>query len=171
VPSIFARTRSRFGADVPTPGPAADHAGVVDRPASAVDRAMSPPGPDPTALRNAPVPGVADPAPPASGPAAAGRAAVVRTRIGGIWVAVIVAAWVLVFFLIFVLQNPTRVEVFFLGAAGTLPLGVAMLFAAIAGALVGALIGSARIIQLRRTARRRGGHVTPPPRVTHGPAN
>ena len=95
----------------------------------------------------------------------------VRTRIGGIWVAVIVAAWVLVFFLIFVLQNPTRVDVFFLGAAGTLPLGVAMLFAAIAGALVVALIGSARIIQLRRTARRRGGHVTPPPRVTHAPAD
>jgi uncharacterized integral membrane protein len=84
----------------------------------------------------------------------------VRTRIGGIWVAVIIAAWVLVFFLIFILQNPDRVDVFFLGAAGTLPLGVAMLFAAIAGALVVALIGSARIIQLRRTARRRGGDVT-----------
>jgi hypothetical protein len=63
--------------------------------------------------------------------------------------------------LIFVLQNPDRVNVFFLGAAGTLPLGVAMLFAAVAGALVVALIGSARIIQLRRTTRRRGGHVTP----------
>ena len=36
-----------------------------------------------------------------------------------------------------------------------------MLFAAVAGALVVALIGSARIIQLRRTTRRRGGHVTP----------
>ena len=73
----------------------------------------------------------------------------------------IVAAWVLVFLLIFVLQNPDRVNVFFLGAAGTLPLGVAMLFAAVAGALVVALIGSARIIQLRRTTRRRGRHVTP----------
>ena len=49
----------------------------------------------------------------------------------------------------------TRVSVFFLGAAGTLPLGVAMLFAAIAGALLVALIGSARILQLRHTARRR----------------
>jgi uncharacterized integral membrane protein len=57
--------------------------------------------------------------------------------------------------------RPDRVNLFFLGAAGTLPLGVAMLFAAIAGALVVALIGSARIGQLRRTARRRGGGITP----------
>jgi uncharacterized integral membrane protein len=161
VPSVFARTRSRFGTDVPTPGPAADHTEGVDQPSPAVGRATSPPGPDTTALRDAPVPEVADSTPPASGPAAAGRATLVRTRIGGIWVAVIIAAWVLVFFLIFVLQNPDRVNVFFLGAAGTLPLGVAMLFAAIAGALVVALIGSARIIQLRRTARRRGGDATP----------
>ena len=160
MPSVFARTRSHFAADVATPGPAADHVEVVDR-SSAVDRPAAPPGPDTAAPRDAPVRGVADSTPPASGPAAAGRAAVVRTRIGGIWVAVIVAAWVLVFLLIFVLQNPDRVNVFFLGAAGTLPLGVAMLFAAVAGALVVALIGSARIIQLRRTTRRRGGHVTP----------
>jgi uncharacterized integral membrane protein len=167
VPSVFARTRGRFGADVPTP--AADHAEVVDRPSPAVGRATSPPGSDTTALRDAPVAGVADSAPPASGPAAAGRATVARTGIGGIWVAVIIAAWVLVFLLIFVLQNPDRVYVFFLGAAGTLPLGVAMLFAAIAGALVVALIGSARILQLRRTARRRGGGVAPPPHVTDSP--
>ena len=153
MPSVFARTRSRFGADVPAP--AADHTEVVDGPSPAVGRATSAPGPDTTPLRDAPGPGVADSAPPASGPTAAGRATVARTRIGGIWVAVIIAAWVLVFLLIFVLQNPDRVKVFFLGAAGTLPLGVAMLFAAIAGALLVALIGSARILQLRHTARRR----------------
>jgi uncharacterized integral membrane protein len=166
VPSVFARTRSRFGADVPITGPAAGHAEVVDRPSPAVGSATPAPGPDTTTLRDPPVPGVADSTPPASDPAAAGRVTVARTRIGGIWVAVIIAAWVLVFLLIFVLQNPDRVSVFFLGAAGTLPLGVAMLFAAIAGAFVVALIGSARILQLRRTARR-GCGVTPstsPPR-------
>jgi len=164
VPSVFARTRTRFGADVPVPVPVpeADHTEVVDGLSPAVGRATSPPGgPDTTPLRDAPGPGVADSAPPASGPTAAGRATVARTRIGGIWVAVIIAAWVLVFLLIFVLQNPDRVNVFFLGAAGTLPLGVAMLFAAIAGALVVALIGSARILQLRRTARRQGSGITP----------
>ena len=97
------------------------------------------------------MPAAADSAPPA----APERAKLARTRIGGIWVAVVIAALVLVFLLIFILQNPTRVSVFFLGAAGSLPLGVAMLFAAIAGALLVALIGSARILQLRHTARRR----------------
>ncbi len=69
----------------------------------------------------------------------------------------VVAVLVLVFLLIFVLQNMTTASVSFLGAAGTLPLGVAMLFAAIAGALLVALIGSARILQLRHT-NRRGRH-------------
>ncbi len=80
-----------------------------------------------------------------------------QTRTGGTWVAVVVAVLVLVFLLIFVLQNMTTASVSFLGAAGTLPLGVAMLFAAIAGALLVALIGSARILQLRHT-NRRGRH-------------
>ena len=67
----------------------------------------------------------------------------------------VIAVLVLIFLLIFIMQNLTGVRVFFLGAAGTLPLGVAMLFAAIAGALLVALIDSARILQLRHAARRR----------------
>ncbi|WP_179778023.1 lipopolysaccharide assembly protein LapA domain-containing protein [Amycolatopsis endophytica] len=78
-----------------------------------------------------------------------------RTRISGTWVAVIIAVLVLVVLLIFILQNPTRTELTFLGATGTLPVGVAMLLAAIAGALLIALIGSARILQLRHAAHRR----------------
>ncbi len=66
-----------------------------------------------------------------------------------------ITSLVLIFLLIFIMQHLTGVRVFFLGAAGTLPLGVAMLFAAIAGALSVALIGSARILQLWHTARRR----------------
>lgn len=53
------------------------------------------------------------------------------------------------------LQNLSGVHVYFLGAAGTLPMGVAILFAAVAGALLIALFGSARVLQLRRAARRR----------------
>jgi uncharacterized integral membrane protein len=160
VSSVFARTRKHFSADVPIPGPAVDHADAVDPPGPPAIGGTSPPDPGTAALPDAPVPGAtvpgaADSAPPAAGPAAPERAKLARTRIGGIWVAVVIAALVLVFLLIFILQNPTRVSVFFLGAAGTLPLGVAMLFAAIAGALLVALIGSARILQLRHTARRR----------------
>jgi uncharacterized integral membrane protein len=78
------------------------------------------------------------------------------TRTGGIWVSVIVAAVVLIFLLIFILQNLTTVTVNLLGFSGSLPLGVAMLFAAIAGAILVAMVGTARILQLRRFARRVG---------------
>jgi len=76
------------------------------------------------------------------------------TRISGTWVAVIVAIFVLIFLLVFILQNLSDVTIHFLGAAGTLPLGVALLFASIAGALLVALVGAARIMQLRRQAKR-----------------
>lgn len=81
---------------------------------------------------------------------------VARTRISGTWVAVVVAAIVLLFLLIFILQNLARVTVHLLGTAGSLPLGVALLFAAIAGALLIGLVGTARILQLRHQAKRGG---------------
>jgi uncharacterized integral membrane protein len=76
------------------------------------------------------------------------------TRISGTWIAVIVATILLVFLLIFILQNLTTVTVSFLGFSGNLPLGVALLFAAIVGALLVILVGAARILQLRRRVRR-----------------
>jgi uncharacterized integral membrane protein len=85
-----------------------------------------------------------------------GSAVVRRTRISGTWVAIVVAIFVLIFLLVFILQNLTNVTVAFLGLEGTLPLGVALLFAAIAGALLVALVGAARILQLRRRVRRFG---------------
>jgi lipopolysaccharide assembly protein A len=77
-----------------------------------------------------------------------------RSRTAWIWSSVIIAFVVLVFLLIFILQNFQNVTVRFLGFAGTLPLGVAMLFSVIGGALLVALAGTARILQLRREARR-----------------
>lgn len=84
-----------------------------------------------------------------------GRFAVRRTRLGGWWVALIASAVVLLLLLIFVLQNGQRVRVSFLGARASLPLGVALLLAAIGGVLIVAIPGTGRIIQLRRLARRR----------------
>ena len=102
-------------------------------------------------------PGGLEPAGPTARRDTFGPSTVVkRTRISGTWVAVVVAAFVLVFLLIFILQNQDHATVRFLGFAGTLPLGVAMLFATIAGALIVALIGTARILQLRRRVRRIG---------------
>ncbi|QQQ80423.1 DUF1049 domain-containing protein [Saccharothrix sp. 6-C] len=76
------------------------------------------------------------------------------TRISGTWVAVLASIVVLIVLLVFILQNLADATIHFLGAAGTLPLGVALLFAAIAGAILVALVGAARIMQLRRQAKR-----------------
>lgn len=80
-----------------------------------------------------------------------------RSRSSGLWIGLILSAIVLVFLLIFILQNNVPVQISFLGASGTLPTGVALLFAAIAGLLLGAIPGSVRILQLRRAARQARG--------------
>jgi uncharacterized integral membrane protein len=77
-----------------------------------------------------------------------------RTRIGGIWVAAALFALVLLLLLIFILQNGQRVSVGYFGAHGHLPLGVALLLAAVLGVLLVVIPGSARIVQLRLTALR-----------------
>jgi lipopolysaccharide assembly protein A len=76
------------------------------------------------------------------------------TRTGGIWGAVIVFTIVLLLLLIFILQNNRSVPLRFLGFDGSMPLGVAMLMAAVLGALLVAMAGVARVLQLRRVAKR-----------------
>jgi uncharacterized integral membrane protein len=103
--------------------------------------------------------------PPIAGPGKPDRRAgrdekLKPTRISGTWVAVLASILVLIVLLVFILQNLADATIHFLGAAGTLPLGVALLFAAIAGAILVALVGAARIMQLRRQAKR-GLRVTP----------
>ena len=103
-------------------------------------------------------PAVTDPSAPVVEPTApptpTSHARIKPTRISGTWVAVIVAIFVLIFLLVFILQNLTDITIHFLGGAFTLPLGVALLFAAIGGALLVALVGAARIMQLRRQTKR-----------------
>jgi uncharacterized integral membrane protein len=77
-----------------------------------------------------------------------------RTRIGGIWVGLGLSAFVLLLLLVFILENEQKAEISYFGQHGHLPLGVALLLAALAGALLILIPGSARIIQLRKTARR-----------------
>jgi uncharacterized integral membrane protein len=60
----------------------------------------------------------------------------------------------LIVVLIFIIQNAHAVSISFLGAHLRLSLAVALLIAAIAGALVMAAAGTARITQLRRIMRR-----------------
>jgi uncharacterized integral membrane protein len=93
-------------------------------------------------------------APPAAVPPPLPQHRIKRTRTSGIWVAVGFFAVVLLLLLIFILQNGTDVSVSYLGMHGHLPLGVALLLAAVSGVLLVVLAGAARISQLRATARR-----------------
>jgi lipopolysaccharide assembly protein A len=65
-----------------------------------------------------------------------------------------VSAVVLLLLLIFILENGHRADVAIFGAHASLPLGVALLLAAVAGAVVVMIPAAGRIIQLRITARR-----------------
>ena len=77
-----------------------------------------------------------------------------RTRISGLWVAVGIFALVLLFLLIFVLQNGRGVDITYLGAHGHMPLGVALLLAAVCGALLAILAAAVRMAQLHSAARK-----------------
>ena len=101
-----------------------------------------------------------DPAGPPGLPTPAPDRSSVATRAGVVWTFTVVALVVLVFLVVFMLQNQDRVTVYFLGFHGQLALGIAMLIAAVAGASVVAIAGAVRIIQLRsrtRTSTRRKG--------------
>jgi uncharacterized integral membrane protein len=76
------------------------------------------------------------------------------TRIGSLHVGLVVAAAALVLLVIFLVQNARTVEVSFLGGHLRVSLAVAMLIAAVAGALIVGAAGAARIGQLRHSARR-----------------
>ena len=106
------------------------------------------------------VPGEGPTQPVPTGPVTTGEAPVRRSRTGGLWVGLILSALVLLFLLVFILQNSEPVLISFFALEGVLPSGVALLLAAIAGMLLVAIPGSLRILQLRRAARRgaRQGH-------------
>lgn len=72
---------------------------------------------------------------------------------GGTWIALILGAIVLIMLLIFIVQNNVSADFAYFGLAFSLPLGVAMLFAAIAGVLVMAFFGSVRLFKLGRRVR------------------
>jgi uncharacterized integral membrane protein len=77
-----------------------------------------------------------------------------RTRMGGLWVTAALSAIVALLLLIFILENSQRVSISYFGAHGHLPLGVALLLAAVLGVLLVVIPGTGRIVQLRMTAHR-----------------
>lgn len=154
-----------------TGNPATEPTEPADRP---VGRAPQPPAPEAPApaepaRSSQPVPPAQQPTRPAAsttpdpGPEVETRAG----RTAGVWIALILGAIVLVALLIFVIQNNVSAQFQYFGAEFSLPLGVAMLLAAIAGALVMALVGSVRMIQMSLTIRKQRKTLAKVQRVTH----
>ncbi len=77
-----------------------------------------------------------------------------HTRISGMRAGLIAGFAALIVVMIFIIQNAHPVNISFLGAHLRLSLAVALFLAAIAGALIMAAAGTARITQLRLIMRR-----------------
>lgn len=77
-----------------------------------------------------------------------------RTRISYTWIGLVAGTLVLLLLLVFILQNTEQTDYAFLLWSFSLPLGVGVLLAAISGALIMALVGGIRILQIRRAITR-----------------
>jgi uncharacterized integral membrane protein len=82
------------------------------------------------------------------------ESAVKFTRTAGLWSFLATGFVILIVLLIFITQNTDSGDFAFLGWHWTLPLGVAILLAAVCGGLITFLAGTARIYQLRRAAKK-----------------
>jgi uncharacterized integral membrane protein len=74
--------------------------------------------------------------------------------LGTVWATAVGFAVVLLLLLIFILENSQRADVAFFGVHAHLPLGVALLLAAVFGILLVVVPGIGRMAQLRLAARR-----------------
>ena len=119
----------------PTLSPASPNGDAPPTPAAAPTSATPP---QPTPAQAAPTP----------------RRGSLGSRIGTARTALIAGALVLIVVLIFIIENAHAVTITFFGAHLRISLAVALLLAAIAGALIMAAAGTARITQLRMTMRR-----------------
>jgi uncharacterized integral membrane protein len=119
---------------------------------------MSPEGPEAQRPEPAPADSSLPPDPevaaPADTEATLPQHTIEATRTSMVWTMVGIGVVLLVTILVFILQNGQRVRVRFLMVDGTLQLGVALLFAALLGALLVLVTGAARVLQLRVVARR-----------------
>lgn len=73
---------------------------------------------------------------------------------GAAWTALILGLLILILLLVFILQNNVPADFNYLGWQFSLPLGVAMLLAAVAGALIMGLVGSVLLFKLGHRVRK-----------------
>jgi uncharacterized integral membrane protein len=76
------------------------------------------------------------------------------TRAAALWSSLILGFLILIVLLIFITQNTASTPFTFLSWHWDLPLGVAILLAAVGGGLITALVSAARMFQLRRAAKK-----------------
>jgi uncharacterized integral membrane protein len=115
-----------------------------------------PPPSDPTAP--------AEPAPGAAPP----ESALKFTRVAAAWWALAVGLLILIILLVFIAQNTGPITIHFLGWQWSSPLGIAFLLSAVGGALITTAAGAARMVQLRRAAKKslKGNTPAQPPTKT-----
>lgn len=111
---------------------------------------------------NSPLPG--EPAPPPLGelpevpadtqPAPRPESAVKFTRAAALWSSLIIGFLILILLLVFIMQNTDSTTVNFFAWQASLPVGVAILLSAVGGGLLAVAVGTARIVQLRRAAKK-----------------
>jgi uncharacterized integral membrane protein len=82
------------------------------------------------------------------------ESAVKFTRAAALWSALIAGFVILILLLVFILQNTDSATVNFFVWEWNLPIGVGVLLAAVCGGLLTVAAGTARIVQLRRAAKR-----------------
>jgi uncharacterized integral membrane protein len=82
------------------------------------------------------------------------ESAVKFTRAAALWSALITGFVILIVLLVFIMQNTDSTTINFFGWEWNLPVGVAILLAAVCGGLLTVAVGTARIVQLRRAAKK-----------------
>lgn len=127
-----------------TAAPSSERAAPREESVPAHDEAVPPQQEPASAESQQRAPGSVAPAPPQA------------TVAGRVWVAIVAAVVILVLLIIFIAENSQHVTISFLGAHGHISLGLAMLIAAVVGAVITLLVGTTRILQLRREVRRSG---------------
>ena len=101
-----------------------------------------------------PLPAHPDKEAAAATPAPPRENAVKFTKTAALWSALIPGFLILIVLLIFIAQNTESTSFAFFGWHWNLPLGVAMLLAAVGGGLLTVAVGTGRILQLRRAAKK-----------------
>lgn len=77
-----------------------------------------------------------------------------HTRTRATYFGLVIGAIILILLLVFILQNLESQQIMLIFWEVNLPVGVSLLIAAIAGALLVALIGGLRMLQMRRALRK-----------------